>query len=327
MPVPTGIAPDPATNVADRHSPGTKAKVMKISFEFFPPRTPAAGERLWATILELETLQPAFVSVTYGAGGSTRERTHATVRRILHQTSLTPAAHLTCMGASRAEIEQIARDYWRDGVRHLVALRGDKPSEADDYTLKADGFASAAELVPALRRMGDFDISVAGYPEVHPDAVSTQADIDYLRRKVDAGASRVITQFCFDDDQVLRFRDRAAASGIDVPIVPGVLPIANFAQVARFARSCGASIPGWLERRFDGLEPDSTEHQMVAAALAASQCQRLLDEGCDQFHFYTMNRAALPRAVCRAIGVLPRGVPPREDAEAETVRGHTTHVA
>lgn len=295
---------------------------MKISFEFFPPRTPAAAERLWSVIRELESLRPAFVSVTYGAGGSTRERTHATVRRIRHETDLTPAAHLTCMGASRAEIEQIARAYWREGVRHLVALRGDPPDEDDTYALQPDGFDSAAELVPALRRVGDFDISVAGYPEVHPDAPSARADIDYLRRKVDAGASRVITQFCFDDERILQFRDRASAAGIDVPIVPGVLPIANFTQVARFARSCGAGIPAWLERRFAGLDPDSAEHQMVAAAVAASQCQRLLSEGFEQFHFYTMNRAPLPRAVCRSLGVLPDAVP-----TGETTHGRDTNVA
>lgn len=295
---------------------------MRISFEFFPPKTPAAAERLWSAIRDLESLQPAFVSVTYGAGGSTRERTHATVRRILHETDLTPAAHLTCMGASRAEIEQIAHDYWQEGVRHLVALRGDPPGEDAAYALQPDGFGSAAELVPALRQVGDFDISVAGYPEVHPDAASARADIEYLRRKVDAGASRVITQFCFDDAQILRFRDRARAAGISVPIVPGVLPIANFNQVARFARSCGAGIPAWLEQRFAGLDPESTEHQMVAAALAANQCQRLLTEGFDQFHFYTMNRAPLPRAVCRALGVQTEVGP-----AGETTQGRDTHVA
>lgn len=277
---------------------------MKVSFEFFPPRTPVAAEKLWQAILDLEPLRPDFVSVTYGAGGSTRERTHATVRRILHETDLVPAAHLTCIGASRLEIERIARDYWCEGVRHVVALRGDLPPGGNG--IRADGFTCAAELVPALRAIAAFDISVAGYPETHPDAASPEADLAYLRRKVEAGAQRVITQFCFDDEPILRFRDRAVAAGIKVPIVPGILPIADYAKVARFARSCGASVPAWLERLFDGLENDPGESDMVAAAVASEQARRLAAEGFDQFHFYTMNRAHLTRAVCRMIGVLPR---------------------
>jgi len=291
---------------------------MNVSFEFFPPRSAAMESRLWEAILALEPLEPEFVSVTYGAGGSTRERTHSTVRRILRETALTPAAHLTCVGASRADIDAVARRYWNDGVRHLVALRGDLPD--DDGGLRADGYACAAELVPGLLRVGDFDISVAGYPEVHPDATSAQADIEYLKRKVDAGARRVITQFCFNDDTILRFRDRAVAAGVEVPIVPGILPIADFPKVARFSRSCGATIPAWLERLFASLEHDPREHDMVAASIASEQCRRLAAEGFDRFHFYTMNRAPLTRAVCRMIGILPR-----ERACSE--RGRRDHVA
>ena len=287
---------------------------MKVSFEFFPPRSEKAARRLWQAILELEPMQPDFVSVTYGAGGSTRERTHATVRRILRETRLTPAAHLTCIGASQEEIEEVARGYWHSGIRHLVALRGDIPEEDDG--LRSDGFSCAAELVPALRRIGDFDISVAGYPEVHPDASSQKADLDYLKRKVDAGASRVITQFCFDDDPILRFRDRAVAAGIDVPIVPGILPVADFPKVARFSRACGATVPAWLEELFADLEDDPVEHNMVAAAVASEQCRNLAAEGFDQFHFYTLNRATLTRAVCRMLGIHPDG-PPRTQQPRE----------
>jgi len=287
---------------------------MKVSFEFFPPRTEAAGNRLWQTILELEPLRPAFVSVTYGAGGSTRERTHRTVRRILDETSLLPVAHLTCIGASKEEIESIARNYWNIGVRDLVALRGDIPD--DDSGLRDDGFSCAAELVPALRKVANFDISVAGYPEVHPDAESADADLAYLKRKVDAGADRVITQFCFDDEPILRFRDRAVAAGIDVPIVPGILPIADFTKVSRFANSCGATIPAWLAELFEGLDEHPIEHGMVASAVAAEQCRRLAAEGFNQFHFYTLNQATLTRAVCRMIGVYPSDPPQPEAARA-----------
>jgi len=282
---------------------------MNVSFEFFPPRTETAEERLWQAILDLEPLQPDFVSVTCGAGGSTRERTRATVRRILDETSLTPAAHLTCIGGARSEIEDSARDYWHSGVRRLVALRGDIPADDAEHGVRPDGFSCAAELLPALRKIGDFDISVAGYPAVHPDATSPRADIDYLKRKVDAGANRVITQFCFNDEPILRFRDRAVAAGVDVPIVPGILPVVDFAKVARFSRSCGATIPGWLETLFRGLADNPAEHQMVAAAVASDQCRRLLGEGFEQFHFYTMNRAPLTRAVCRMIGMPPQHAP------------------
>jgi len=275
--------------------------------------------RLWDAIIALESMRPAFVSVTYGAGGSTRERTHSTVRRILHETDLTPAAHLTCVGASRAEVGDIARRYWENGVRHLVALRGDLPDDDAEYSLRPDGYGCAAELIPGLLKVGDFDISVAGYPEVHPDATSANADIEYLKRKVDAGASRVITQFCFDDEPILRFRDRAVAAGVDVPIVPGILPVADFPKVARFSRSCGATIPDWLERLFESLEHDPREHDMVAASVASDQCRGLMAEGFDQFHFYTMNRAPLTRAVCRMIGILPDDRARSEQAKRNNV--------
>ncbi len=293
---------------------------MKVSFEFFPPRTEAAEARLWDAVIALESMRPEFVSVTYGAGGSTRERTHSTVRRILRETELTPAAHLTCVGASRSEIQQIAGRYWQNGVRRLVALRGDLPDDDSGRALRSDGYGCAAELIPGLLEVADFDISVAGYPEVHPDATSPDADIEYLKRKVDAGASRVITQFCFDDDTMLRFRDRAVAAGVDVPIVPGILPIPDFPKVARFSRSCGATIPDWLERLFASLEHDPREHDMVAASVASDQCRRLLAEGFEQFHFYTMNRAPLTRAVCRMIGILP-------DDRARSEQAKKNHVA
>jgi methylenetetrahydrofolate reductase (NADPH) len=293
---------------------------MKASFEFFPPRTELAEQRLWDAIIALESMRPEFVSVTYGAGGSTRERTHTTVRRILEETGLTPAAHLTCVGASRSEIQRIARRYWQNGVRRIVALRGDLPEDDSEGALRGDGYGCAAELIPGLLEVGDFDISVAGYPEVHPDATSPDADIEYLKRKVDAGASRVITQFCFDDDTMLRFRDRAVAAGVDVPIVPGILPIADFPKVARFSRSCGATIPDWLEQLFASLEHDPREHDMVAASVASDQCRRLMAEGFDQFHFYTMNRAPLTRAVCRMIGILP-------DDRARSEQTKKNHVA
>jgi len=292
---------------------------MKVSFEFFPPRTEAMEARLWAAIIALEPLGPQFVSVTYGAGGSTRERTHATVRRILQETDMVPAAHLTCVGASREEIQQVARRYWENGVRHLVALRGDLPDGGEQAGLRADGYSCAAELLPGLLEVGDFDISVAGYPEVHPDAASPQADIDYLKRKVDAGARRVITQFCFEDETILHFRDRAMAAGIDVPIVPGILPIADWPKVARFSRSCGATVPDWLTRLFESLTNDPREHDMVAAAVASEQCRGLMAEGFDQFHFYTMNRAPLARAVCRMIGIFPQPDAPTEQAKTNNV--------
>ncbi len=282
----------------------------RISFEFFPPKTPEMEERLWVAIKRLEPLRPRFVSVTYGAGGSTRERTHATVRRIRHETALEPAAHLTCIAATREEIDAVARDYWEAGIRHIVALRGDPPNAPiggsgtpGGYVPHADGYAYAADLVTGLKRVADFEISVAAYPETHPAARSPGHDLDNLKQKLDAGASRAITQFFFDADVFLRFRDRAAASGLTVPIVPGILPVTNFAQLKRMAGVCGASIPAWMGAHFDGLDDDPDTRRLVAASLAAEQCRRLQANGVNEFHFYTLNRADLLVAICHLLGV------------------------
>jgi len=294
---------------------------LRVSFEFFPPKTEAMEQRLWSSILELAPLNPRFVSVTYGAGGSTRERTHATVRRVLADTDLTPAAHLTCVDASRAEVAEVARDYWASGVRHLVALRGDPPSGNSRFKAHPQGYANAAELVAGLKEIADFDISVAGYPEVHPEAISAREEIDYLKRKVDAGANRIITQYFFDSDTFLRWRDRVRAAGIQVPLVPGILPVSNFATVARFSQACGAHVPRWLHRLFDGLDDDPDTRQLVAATVASEQCLDLQAEGVEEFHFYTLNRAQLTKAICRMLGICPgRGqavVAERREAAAE----------
>ncbi len=283
----------------------------RVSFEFFPPKTPELEERLWEVIKRLESLGPRFVSVTYGAGGSTRERTHATVRRIREETALEPAAHLTCVAATRAEIDAVARDYWVSGIRHIVALRGDPPGGisggisggGERYAPYPGGYDFAADLVAGLRRVADFEISVAAYPETHPEAKSPGHDLDNLRRKLDAGANRAITQFFFDADLFLRFRDRAAAAGIVVPIVPGILPVTNFAQLKRMAATCGASIPAWMGAQFDGLDDDPDTRRLVAASLAAEQCRRLHAGGVHEFHFYTLNRADLIVAICHLLGV------------------------
>ena len=283
----------------------------RISFEFFPPKTPEMEERLWAVIKRLESLGPRFVSVTYGAGGSTRERTHATVRRIRQETALEPAAHLTCVAASRAEIDTVAREYWEAGIRHIVALRGDPPNGpiggvapgGDGYAPHPEGYAYAADLVAGLKRVADFEISVAAYPETHPGARSPDHDLDNLKAKLDAGANRAITQFFFDVDLYLRFRDRAHAAGIRVPIVPGILPVTNFTQLKRMAAGCGASIPAWMASHFDGLDDDPDTRRLVAASLAAEQCRRLHANGVHEFHFYTLNRADLIVAICHLLGV------------------------
>lgn len=275
---------------------------LAFSFEFFPPKTPEMEARLWDSITRLAPLEPRFVSVTYGADGSTRERTHGTVTRILRETNLTPAAHLTCVGASREEIDEVARGYWEAGVRHIVALRGDPPGGVHEtYTPHQGGYAYAAELVASLRRVGDFDISVAAFPEVHHEASSPQADLDNLKRKLDAGAKRAITQFFFDPDVFLRFLDRARAAGIDAPIVPGIFPISNFARTVDFAANCGASVPSWLAEMFAGLDDDPQSRMAVAAAAAAEQCRYLQAHGVREFHFYTLNRAELTTAVCRLL--------------------------
>jgi methylenetetrahydrofolate reductase (NADPH) len=277
---------------------------VAVSFEFFPPRSAEMESKLWACIERLATLQPRYVSVTYGAGGSTRERTHATVVRLRTETTLEPAAHLTCVGASRAEIDAIARRYWQAGIRHIVALRGDPP-EGGGYTPHPEGYAYAADLVAGLRRVADFEISVAAYPETHPDAPSAAFDLDNLKRKIDAGATQAITQFFFDVDVFFRFLDRAGQAGISVPIIPGILPVTNFAQVRKFARACGASLPAWMADVFEGLDDDPETRRLVAASVAIEQCRALHAGGVKQFHFYTLNRADLTFAICHVLGVRP----------------------
>ncbi len=278
---------------------------VQVSFEFFPPQTDAMQATLWESVRRLEALAPRFVSVTYGADGSTRERTHASVERIVRETSLTAAPHLTCIGASRGEIEDIARQYWDMGVRHIVALRGDLPKDDPDYRPPADGFEYASDLVACLKSVADFDVSVAAYPEVHPEATSADADLDNLKRKLDAGATRAITQFFFDADVYLRFRERSAAAGVDAAIVPGILPITRFPQLQRFAATCGATVPRWLSDRFSGLDDDAETRQMIAASVAIEQVQKLRTEGVTEFHFYTLNRSELTYAICHALGVRP----------------------
>jgi methylenetetrahydrofolate reductase (NADPH) len=275
---------------------------IEVSFEFFPPKSEAMAETLWSSIQTLAPLGPRFVSVTYGAGGSTRERTHATVERILTETPLTPAAHLTCVGATRDEIDSIARDYWQLGVRHIVALRGDSPEPGTKYRPHPDGYRDATELVAGLKAVAPFDISVAAYPETHPDSSTRAFDLDNLKRKVDAGASRAITQFFFSPDCFFRFRDEAAAAGIAAEIVPGILPVSNVAQTRRFAEMCGASIPGWLNGLFEGLDDLPAARQLIAATVAAELCGQLYAGGVRHFHFYTLNRAELSYAICHLLG-------------------------
>ncbi|MDX8357263.1 methylenetetrahydrofolate reductase [Sphingopyxis terrae] len=275
-----------------------------VSFEFFPPKTEKMEAQLWDTFRTLEPLAPRFVSVTYGAGGSTRERTHATVARIASESAVPPAAHLTCVEASRAEIEEVARAYWDAGVRHIVALRGDVPG-GGAYRAHPEGFANAVELVAGLKRIAPFDISVAAYPEVHPDADCPQADLDNLKRKLDAGATRAITQFFFSPEAFLRFRDAAAAAGIDAPIVPGILPVSNVSQTRRMADMCGTAIPAWMIALFEGLDDLPAARQLVAATVAAEMCRRLYAGGVRDFHFYTLNRAELSYAICHMLGLRP----------------------
>lgn len=279
---------------------------VQVSFEFFPPKTEKMDQTLWACIERLATLEPAYVSVTYGAGGSTRERTHATVVRIRRETGLEPAAHLTCIGATCGNIDAIAAQYWEAGIRHIVALRGDASEGAPGYVPFPGGYPYAADLVAGLKRVADFDVSVAAYPETHPEAGSAEADLDNLKRKIDAGASRAITQFFFDTGVFFRFLDRARAAGITVPIIPGILPVTNFARVKQFAASCGASVPEWMAELFEGLDDDPETRRLVAASVAAEQCRALYAGGIKQFHFYTLNRADLTYAICQVLGVRPR---------------------
>ncbi|MSO71816.1 MAG: methylenetetrahydrofolate reductase [NAD(P)H] [Alphaproteobacteria bacterium] len=285
-----------------------------VSFEFFPPKTPAAEASLWACFARLAPLAPEFVSVTYGAGGTTRARTHEIVARMRRESSIAPAAHLTCVGATREEIDQIARRYWDSGIRHVVALRGDMPEGAGRYAPTPGGYAYAADLVAGLRKLAPFEISVAAYPEVHPEAVSAKADLDNLKRKIDAGAARAITQFFFAPDCFLRFRERAVRAGITVPIIPGILPVSNFKTVQRFAASTGASIPPALAERFAGLDNDPETRALIASATAIELCTALKAEGVGEFHFYTLNRAELTFAICHALAVRPPAEPAAERA-------------
>ena len=278
---------------------------IEVSFEFFPPADTDMEGTLWKSVERLAPLEPRFVSVTYGADGSTRERTHNVVTRIQRETPLIGAPHLTCIGASRGEILDIARKYWDQGIRNLVALRGDPPKGTTQYVPRSDGFAYASDLVAGLKSVADFDISVAAYPEKHPEAQSADFDLVNLKRKVDAGASRSITQFFYDTDVFLRFRDRAAAAGITAPLVPGILPITRFPQVLRFAAMCGASVPEWLKDRFHGLDDDPETRRLIAASVAIEQVQELARQGVREFHFYTLNRAELTYAICHALGVRP----------------------
>jgi methylenetetrahydrofolate reductase (NADPH) len=280
---------------------------IRVSFEFFPPKTAEMEKSLWEAIARLAPLAPNFVSVTYGAGGSTRERTHATVKRILTETLLTPAAHLTCVAATREDIDAVIAGYVQAGVRHIVALRGDPPGGAGErYVPHPGGYLNAADLVAGIKRSGDIEVSVSAYPEKHPDSPSVQADIDMLEAKVEAGATRAITQFFFENSHYFRYLERVRARGIDIPVVPGILPVQNFKTTKNFAARCGASVPNWLAERFDGLDDDPATRKLIAAAVAAEQVLDLVDHGVTDFHFYTMNRADLVYAICHLLGLRPR---------------------
>jgi methylenetetrahydrofolate reductase (NADPH) len=294
---------------SDRATPERRSRLLgngdiDVSFEFFPPKTDKMEEALWQAIHRLAPLRPEFVAVTYGAGGSTRERTHATVTRVIGETGLRPAAHLTCVNATRDEVDEVARAYWAAGVRHIVALRGDPAGGVGTrYEPHPGGYVNAADLVDGLKKIGNFEISVAGYPEKHPESATFDADIDNLKAKVDAGADRVITQFGFDNVHFLRYLERARAAGIWVPITPGIVPIHNYKQVASFATRAGATVPAWLTRRFEGIETDTGTSHLVAAAVATEQVMDLVDAGIRQFHFYTLNRADLVYAICHLLGL------------------------
>ena len=283
----------------------TVSHPFSVSFEFFPPKSVESEDALWRAVQRLAPLAPKFVSVTYGAGGSTRERTHRTVKRILADTPITPAAHLTCVGATRDELDAVADAYWESGVRHLVALRGDPPAGTPRYEPTPGGYPWASELVAGLKARHDFDVSVATFPEGHPDSRSLDAELDNLKRKIDAGASRAITQFFFDNWTYLRFVDAARKAGITVPIIPGIMPVTNFTQMTKFAQMAGATIPRSMAPLFDGLENDVETRKLVAATVAADQCQKLAEAGVTEFHFYTLNRADLTYALCHILGLRP----------------------
>jgi methylenetetrahydrofolate reductase (NADPH) len=279
-----------------------------VSFEFSPPKTDEAEVKLWEAIKRLEPLSPSFVSVTYGAGGSTRERTHHTVKRIVEETTLKPAAHLTCVAHTREEIAEIVRGYWDAGIKHIVALRGDMPNMTGAYAAHPDGYHSTPELIAGLKKIADFEVSVSFYPERHPDSPSHGHDIDLLKKKMDAGASRALGQFCYDDDATARFRDDAVKAGIDIPIVPGIMPTTNFRGVERMAGRAGASIPAWLARAYEGLDEDVESRRIAAAAVLVDQVQRLRRRGFDHFHFYTLNQANLSYAAGRLLGMRPKDI-------------------
>jgi len=284
----------------------TDPSPLQVSFEFSPPKTDEAEASLWTAIRRLEPLAPSFVSVTYGAGGSTRERTHATVKRIVEETSLKPAAHLTCVAASRGEIDDIVRAYWDAGIRHIVALRGDMPGMEGPYQPHADGYKSTPELIAGIKKIAPFEVSVSFYPERHPDSPSHGHDIELLKAKMAAGAARALGQFCFDNDMTARFRDDAARAGITIPVVPGVMPTTNFKGVARMTAKAGASMPAWLAKAYEGLDEDVETRRIVAAAVLADQVQQLRARGFGQFHFYTLNQANLTYAACRILGIRPK---------------------
>ena len=304
-----------------RHSRREGGRDIRVSFEFFPPKTDEMEKTLWESVERLAPLRPAFVSVTYGAGGSTRERTHATVKRILAETALTPAAHLTCVAATRPDIDAVIASYMAAGVRHIVALRGDPLGGVGErYAPHPGGYINAADLVGGIKRQCDAEVSVSAYPERHPDSATVEADIDMLEAKVDAGATRAITQFFFDNDLYFRYLDRVRARGISIPIVPGLLPVQNFKQTRTFAQRCGASVPGWLAERFAGLDEDAATRKLIAAAVAAEQALDLVDRGVRDFHFYTMNRADLVYAICHLLGLRPHVSSPLPRGERAPAR-------
>ncbi|MBU4435852.1 MAG: methylenetetrahydrofolate reductase [NAD(P)H] [Alphaproteobacteria bacterium] len=282
----------------------------RVSFEFFPPKTPAMEESLWQAITRLAPLDPAFVSVTYGAGGSTRERTHRTVKRILDETRLKPAAHLTCVGASRDEVDEVIREYWETGVRHIVALRGDPPPTEGGiggvYVPRVDGYANATELTRAVRGIAPFEVLVGVYPEKHPESPSIEHDIDVLKAKIDAGATLGVSQFFFDIDAFLRFNDKVRAAGITIPIVPGIMPVTNFNGLKKMSQACQTAVPIWLTKLFEGLDGDAETRRLIACSVAAEMCAKLQEQGFEDFHFYTLNRADLVYAICRVLGVRER---------------------
>lgn len=309
-------APAPRRVIGPVARAGEKpSRPLGISFEFFPPKTPEMEESLWAAIRRLEPLAPDFVSVTYGAGGSTRERTHRTVRRIIEETTLKPAAHLTCVEASREEVDEVIREYWAAGVRHIVALRGDPPTGLGGvYVPRGDGYANATELTAAITRIAPFEVLVGVYPEKHPESPSLEHDIEVLKAKVDAGATRAISQFFFDIDAFLRFVDRVRAAGITIPISPGIMPVSNYRGLVKMAAACGATLPSWLGNLFDGLDGDPDTRRLIACSIAAEMCAKLEEQGFSDFHFYTLNRADLVYAICRVLGVRETPTAPKEAA-------------